>query len=287
MSIWSAYRLVLQLKSPLHVGQFKIGNLQRTRPYVPAKTLWGALTARLTRDDPHSNGDYQAMGKRVNDELAFSYFYPARDCDGKETLYPNYTKQGLCYGPNEMSPDEFAWHLLSSYASTAVDARRTAAAEGSLHETDFLSPYDNETGKPVYLVGYVFEQEGKDSPPWRDMLDRLQLGGERRYGWGRISQCKLNGLFTDEIKLFGRYSLDLRGEHLRLDVPKNELLLAHTMTEGVPARGQIEPLVGRETPAEGKFGAQISSDVKICWTPGSRLEEGRRLVIGKYGLLRS
>ena len=275
---WSAYRFVLRLRSPLHVGHLAVGNLQRTRHYVPGKTLWGALVARLTRDFPDSNGDYQAMGECVNRELAFSYFYPALDPD--QPLYPAYTTKGLHYGPNEMPPDEFAWHLLASYASTAVDARRTAATEGSLHETEFINPHTRETGEPVYLVGYVFEQEGTDRLPWREVLDRLQLGGERRYGWGRVS---LEGESRQAEDLFG-YALDLAGERPVVTVKSGQPLLTHTVTEGIPARGQIEPLVGRETRAEGKFGEFFRPQVEICWMPGSRLEEGRQLVIGKYGV---
>ncbi|HED04512.1 MAG TPA: hypothetical protein ENI60_07080 [Candidatus Fraserbacteria bacterium] len=276
---WTAYRIVLRLKSPLHVGQLTIGNLQRTRPYVPGKTLWGALTARLTRDDLNSNGDYQAMGERVNDELAFSYFYPALNDDGKEALYPDYTEKGLCYGPKGMSPDEFAWHLLSSYASTAVDARRTAAKEGSLHETEFISPYDNEAGDPVYLVGYVFEQVGSVLP-WKEALNCLQLGGERKYGWGRIS---LSGEPQQADGLFG-YSFDLAGERPVIMVEAGKPLLAHTVAEGVSARGQIEPLVGRETRTEEEFGEFFQPQVQICWAPGSVTTRETLVAIGPYGI---
>ena len=43
---WRAYKIVLRLRSPLHIGRGKVGNLQRTRPYVAGRNLWGALTAR-------------------------------------------------------------------------------------------------------------------------------------------------------------------------------------------------------------------------------------------------
>ncbi|MFQ5793574.1 MAG: hypothetical protein ACE5JP_00810 [Candidatus Bipolaricaulia bacterium] len=280
---WTAYRVVLRLRSPLHIGHLKVGNLQRTRHYVPGKTLWGALTARLTREQGRT--DYTgkgSVGEQVHNELAFSYFYPAIDID--KPLYPNYTDEGLCYGPDEITSDEFEWRLLNSYAATALAAQRASAEEGSLHETEFISPYlrseNNEEPKPVYLVGYVFE--GEDcSLDWKKALDRLQLGGERKYGWGRVCPT---GQPTPANKLFG-YELDeLSGERPVVTVQKNAPLLAHTNANDVKASGQIEPLIGRETKRGSEFGRQLSEEPQICWIPGSHVHEQTRLTIRWDGL---
>ncbi len=279
---WTAYRIVFRLISPLHVGWIKVGNLQRTRLYVPAKTVWGALTARLTRDVPAFGGDYQTVGARVREELAFSYLFPA--LDPQKPLYPHFTEQGLQYGEQEMEPDEFAWRLLSSYASTAIDAGRDAAEEGSLHETEFLSPYDREMKEPVYLTGYVFEREGCKLP-WKNVLNRLQLGGERRYGWGRIACYKIGDPIQGKIDIFHKYPVDLGEDEIKVDVPEKASLLAHTVTDkNMPVIGQIEPVVGRETSHTNRFGAYISTDVKICWVPGSVVENECRLIIRPDGL---
>ena len=61
------------------IGAAKLGNLQVTQPYVRAKTIWGGLTARLTLDNAECAGDYPTVGRRVNKELAFSYFFPTTD----------------------------------------------------------------------------------------------------------------------------------------------------------------------------------------------------------------
>lgn len=276
---WTAYRVVFRLMSPLHIGYLKIGNVQRTRPYVMAKALWGALTARLTRDCPELGSDYQVVGQCVREQLAFSYFYPALECD--RPLYPDYTLEGLRYGPEQMEPEEFAWCLIASYASTALDAQRASAEEGSLHEVEFVSPWvrakEKDCSKPVYLVGYIFERQGCELR-WREVLDRLQLGGERKYGWGRVckqEEPKVEGTF------FG-YELDLNGFRPRVKIKKCQPLLAHGVLDGLAAKGQIEPLVGRETENGGKFGAHLSR-ARICWVPGSRLIEERVLSIGDYG----
>ena len=53
---WRAFEVVLRLRSPMHIGCGKVGNLQRTRPYVTGRVLWGALTMRLTRDAAQGRG---------------------------------------------------------------------------------------------------------------------------------------------------------------------------------------------------------------------------------------
>jgi len=60
-----------------------------------------------------------------------------------------------------------------------------AAAERMLYEVEFLSPRTLDTGESVFLKGYVFERDGC-SLKWKSTLKRLQLGGERGYGWGSV-----------------------------------------------------------------------------------------------------
>jgi hypothetical protein len=47
---WIGYRVVFRLRSPLHIGWRKAGNVQVTRPYLTGRSFWGALTERLVRD---------------------------------------------------------------------------------------------------------------------------------------------------------------------------------------------------------------------------------------------
>jgi len=44
--------------------------------------------------------------------------------------------------------------------------------------------------------------------------------------------------------------------------------------DGVNAQGQLEPLVGRETPSTNsqQFGQTLTT-AKICWSPGARLQD--------------
>ena len=65
-----------------------------------------------------------------------------------------------------------------------MNATNNAAEESSLHETEFIAPQTRD-GDPVYLLGYVFVQEGCKLLG-ENALDKLQFGGERGYGWGRV-----------------------------------------------------------------------------------------------------
>jgi len=205
---WTAYQVSFRLLTPLHIGWRKLGNLQQTRPYVTGRSLWGALTARLTRE--LGRRDYPDIGKGVNQQLAFTYFYPSIQLDGS-LLWP---------WPDQW--DEFAWTFLGSYASTALENAHNVEA-GSLHETEFIAPYTRE-GEPTYLVGYIFENDNlkldRQSPlvNWQSVLEKLQFGGERSYGWGRVELegCKV----VTDGKCFD-YDLQLNGDRPLLKAPRD------------------------------------------------------------------
>ena len=269
--IWTACKIVLRLLTPLHVGAGQLGNVQRTRPYVTGKALWGALTARLTRDYSDLGGNYVTVGQRVNEELAFSYFYPA-------------VGETVDLWPWGEAADEFAWRYLGAYAGTALDYGRNAAEEGSLHETEFIAPVTRD-GQPVCLVGYVFERQDC-SLPWRDVLSRLQLGGERTYGWGRvrveptsITIMPADGLF------FGLYAAQLAGERPTLHLTGGSPLLAHARAgeNAVAAEGRLTPLVGRETSAADRHGHDVAF-VGVYWEPGSAVTADATFAIGHHGI---
>jgi len=267
---WTAYRIFLRLLTPVHIGAAKLGNLQTTRPYIHGKALWGGLTARLARDNPALNGDYAGVGRRVNEELAFSYFYPATGDEVDLWPWDDF--------------DRYAWHYLGSYASTALNYSQFSAEEGSLHETEFIAPATRD-GRPVFFVGYVCEREGC-SLPWQAALTRLQLGGERTYGWGRLALSAITPATAD---FFGRWELDLHGDRPGARLDAGGHLLAHTLADGAGAarvRGRLAPLVGRETTDAAAHGRNLSRAL-ICWEPGSVVEAGAAFAIGPNGIWRA
>lgn len=259
---WTPYLVSLCVLSPIHIGWKKIGNLQQTRPYVTGKTLWGALTARLVRDQESNN--YQEIGNEVDEELRFTYLYPTTD-PSKVVVWP------------WDNSNKFSWMYLGSYASAALKER--IAEKGMLHETEYISPKTRD-GRQVYLVGYVIEKNGCGLA-WEEALKRIQVGGERGYGWGRI---KLIDKQEKSDSFFNNYFFDGTRDTPRITVQKDKPILAHTMVNEITCNGTIEPLVGRETDAHSGFGGVISK-AAICWVPGSCVKEKTTFRISYRGIL--
>lgn len=270
---WTVYKVTLRLLTPLHVGAGQVGNVQRTRPYLTGKTLWGALTARLTRDFPDLGGDYGVVGRQANDGLAFTYFYPTVESEA-EIKWP--------WGKTS---DEFAWRYLNTYASTALDYSHNSAEDGSLHEVEFIAPKTRD-GAQVYLAGYIFERAGC-TLKWRDVLPRLQLGGERTYGWGRVAEMPVE-LAVGTI--FGQWDVVLDSDRPGLRAVNPASLLAHTLAHGPHAlnnvNGAIEPLVGRETRHAHEHGKELAH-AQVCWAPGACVAADTRVSITDNGLWRA
>jgi hypothetical protein len=280
-----------------------VGNIQRTRAYLPGKNLWAALTARLTRGGQAGEfplpvaACYEAVGEAVRRNLAFSYFYLLTLGEGV-AFYPRLTKAGLVYGPKRLDEREFQWRFLSSYASTALDYQAKAAEEGSLHEVEYLSPHVRNNGEPVFLTGYIIEHDDSPRLPWRQVLDRLQVGGEQGYGWGRLKRVGEGAPqpLPPGEKLFDLYTIvpDVWPPQLSLDeeapllahalaVEFKEDNLVHYPLEGL--EGPLEPLVGREWDNRGRTGAgRLVSPARICYVPGSIVAPGTCIQIGPYGI---
>ena len=264
---WIANRVTFRLLSPMHIGWRKLGNLQQTRPYVTGRSLWGALTARLTRE--HRSKDYEGMGKKVDEQLAFTYFYPStsKDTDAVELW------------PWEDDWDKFAWAFLGSYASTALENGRSAEA-GSLHETEFIAPYTRDE-EPVYLVGYIFEREDCQLD-WQSALNKLQLGGERSYGWGRVGLEKPYDEIKDNI-CFG-YELDCNGDHPKIKVLKDRELLAHTDAENVDGTGTMSHFLAERLKTALDLGkASLSTKYVGCRVVRFRRKKPFKFWIREYG----
>lgn len=263
--MWKAHQVVFELLSPLHVGHRKIGNLADTRCYLPGRAIWGALTSRLTRDG--GGHDYAEIGKRVQEELAWSYFFASTDPDNV-SLWP--------WGKDRQ---EFEWLYLSSFASTALEDGHTAD-EGALHEVEYIAPHAR-SGVPVYLTGYLFERNGS-MLNWREALDRFQVGGERSYGWGRLRPIKITPF---QGSCFGIYATNTNTDRPVIEVPGDQTLAAHAVaSDADDHEGAVEPLVGRETDTRtAGFGA-LHSFAVVCWVPGTRALKDRRYQIGQYGI---
>ncbi len=282
---WQTYQVVFRLRTPTHIGWGKVGNLQRTRPYVTGRVMWGALTMRLTRNAAGAHGlapdaaAYQRMGAAVHQALGTTYFYPATEAQGTYQIA----------WPWE-HPQRFRYRFLSSYSSTALSYPQQSAATGMLHEVEFLTPQTLDSGEPVFLVGYVFVADG-GGLNWQAACQRLQVGGERGYGWGDLElvccQPADEELFAGRVRFNGegeRPILYLRAAH---DTPGS--LLAHTYAHNLAASGEIEPLVGREwrsNNARYRYAGQHVSLAGICFAPGSTVDQPLTVVVEPAGMWR-
>jgi hypothetical protein len=282
---WQAYQVVLRLRSPLHIGHSKVGNLQRTRPYVTGRGLWGALTMRLTRDAYLGHGpatdsqQYHQFGDQVHSLLAFTYFYPAQ----KSNTHDGYSVQW----PWE-NESAFRRRFLSSHSGTALSYPAQSATEGTLHEVEFISPLTLDTGEPVFLMGYMFEKEG-NALKWQEAFQRFQLGGERGYGWGDLELIGIQ-VATDQHLFGSSATFDGGGDQMRIHLPKDGRLLAHVVAEGLHVAGNVEPLVGREWQSNqprNRYAGQHVGFSEVCFTPGSIAYDDLNLVVDRFGVWRA
>jgi hypothetical protein len=264
---WIHYRIALRLRSPLHIGWRKAGNLQQTRKYVTGKVFWAALTARLTQDmGIDKKRDHAEIGKKINENFRFGYFYPALpDSGGNDESLIN---------PKECFPwntRNFDYLFLDSYASTAV-SRIDTSDKGTLHEVEFISPVSRK-GDPVYLVGSVWTKDPLDEElgSWRDSLNYLKLGGERGYGWGQISPCSKPVI------------LEKVGE-IRIKIDEGESVLAHVDASNIEDEliGTIEPLVGWERDTKGSW--KLTRNVRLAYVPGSTARCTLAFAVDRFGI---
>ena len=282
---WRTHEVVFRLRSPLHIGFSTIGNLRRTRPCVIGRTIWGALTMRITRNrtavgSANDSRAYREVGQRIHDSLAFTYFFPAlKNGDGYAVQWPWENKQS------------FRHRLIRGFAGTTQNPFGQSAEEGSLREVEFLSPHAADTGEPVFLRGYVFEKNG-DVPDWRGALNRLQLGGDRGYGWGDVRLAEPVRERTDGSLFDGAATVRLDRDRPVVELAENGRLLAHARADGLPASGEVEPLVGREWQSDHqnpryRHAGQHVDFSGIRFAPGGTVKAATEFEIERFGLWRA
>jgi hypothetical protein len=269
---WQAYRWVWRLESPLHIGLSPAGFLNRTRLYIPARTMWGALTAVLARRNASGAWpDYQGIGDALKEQARFSYLYPAEQVGGEwHPWLPRYEEKGLCWqrqnSEEKLSDRSFRQRLLSTHPGTAIDPASDTAAEGTLRETEYIMPRWRHTDAPLAFVGYLFLRDGKD-PYGLKAVEEIWVGGESRYGFGRLSRVQLEESVSD---CFG-ISLTFGDEAPILLEP--EFVWAHVpLDDGGAEAGAWEIVLGWDQNA-------LRSEVpcSLCWTPGSRAKKEKGL----------
>jgi hypothetical protein len=271
---WTLYRWVWQLEAPLAIGMPPAGSLNRCRLYVPARALWGALSATLAQQQQYAAGsqDYRTVGDQIRREIRLTYLYPAEQGDGEWRAWlPRYQEaKGLIWrreddvnGNSSAADRELRGRLLVTRPSTAIAPASDTAAEGSLRETECLSPYwrdGGSAGRPVGLAGYYWICAESTLRERLAGIDTLFLGGDTRYGLGRIRRIAV----MPAAAVFGDMTmLTASAPHVKTD-----RLLAHGHPPDQAITGQCELLSGWDrTAREGKDLTSLTP--KPVWTPGS------------------
>jgi len=299
---WMVFKWTFRLKSPLYVGFHKVMHFYRTRPYVPGKPLWGALTAKLT--PLLGLNDYQKVGEFLKKAIRPGYLYSYIESNEKSELYyPKYTEKGLMYGL--LSKYEFEKRFISSMASTAIEAQSLTAEDGMLHEVEFISPYTIDDGKPVFMSGFIWVREfseneislsikdkiiitckGKEIEFESQLANRLQLGGERKYGFGLVELHKITEVKDSKFNLLPGEWKEENGE-VCISLKRGNPVWAHVhYFENLKIKGDIELLVGREWDPDKGAGQKPPKSSDLCWSPGSILCEDKTFKVDEFGIWR-
>jgi len=285
---WEAYVLTYRAMTPIALGAYRFGFIQRTRYYAPGWTLWGAITAQLTRAIfPKATGKtYQEVGSFVRKNLPTSWAYILTD---EKPACPQYEEGQLCYG--SLSAAEFEARFLASCGQTAVAPGSLTAHSGTLHETEALAAYERD-GKPVRWQFTLYMRKPWTNPPRCphdlteerivESLKYLSIGGDRRYGLGRLQQEE-----APVLQEAGERDRPVPSEWH----PKSRVLRAHMPFEDVPGemvQGRLEAIPWRwwQNKPGGAWGPGQKREVRCLYTPGSKIKEGLagHPVVGEYGI---
>jgi hypothetical protein len=268
---WQLCRWAWRLEGPLFVGISPAGALNRCRLYVPSRAIWGAITAELARIEGDRDQEYLQVGDELRKNARFSYLYPA-ELVGKEGLawLPEYREgDGLVWvreghANGAVADRRFRRLLLWTRTATAIDPNTDSALEGSLRETECVQPHwrrdDEFPASPVGMVGYVFLRDGKNLDKQLSALSTLFVGGDTRYGLGRMERVAM----VPAAKFFGA-TVALDDGEPRIVTKRT---LGHALApNGPPMRGQQEAIGGWDMTGQQQS-RRISGPV---WTPGSQI----------------
>jgi hypothetical protein len=252
------------------------GALNRCRSYVPARVMWGAVTAEVSRlEAGNSFPHYMDTGEKIADNCRFTYLYPAEKIGGDYLAWlPKFEmRRGLVWQRQDGAETEldrkFKRTLLGARAGTAITPETDSASEGTLRETECINPWWRETRKtggepkPVYLLGYVFLKKNSVQQKLRDIV-ALHIGGDVKYGFGRIRRVEWEAYNNQDI--FGkRYQL-----HNENPVIESKIVLGHAFVE---ENSEPVNILGMKELLGGWDHGELWNCSRSAWAPGSLSQE--------------
>lgn len=276
---WTLHRWTWVLEGPLFVGHVPAGALNRCRIYIPARAVWGAVTAEAARLAAQASPAYKDVGESLRDNARFTYLYPAQRSGRNWVAWlPRFGEDGLCWEREDrigelIADRAFRRRLLSTRPGTAIDPASDSAADGSLRETECVCDRwrgESVAAGRVAYVGYVFTRSD-EALQHVERPKRLFIGGDTRYGLGSL---RVDGM-ERASKLFGS-SVDLsepepesESKHYSSPSLSAPRTLAHASAEVEDCAGGLkgsrEEVTGRDHVKAQKLGS-------LLWTPGSVFE---------------
>ncbi|MCS7063654.1 MAG: hypothetical protein NZM04_06375 [Methylacidiphilales bacterium] len=281
---WQLYRWTWQLQSPLYIGSLPAGPINRTRLYLPASTLRGAITSQLLTPSPTHN-PYRHLGFHILRHTRLTYLYPSIHYHGEWLAFlPRYAEpdnpshsHGLTWTlerhPQISIPHlHFRSLLLTTIPSTAIDPLSDTAQEATLRSIEAISPHI-----PLFkhsrlaLTGYLLIPP--DDPITQKILDLhvLHIGGDRRYGLGILHRTECRPIHDPSPTLFHHTAtIDLTTPHPTLTTTH---LLAHTRlpTDLQPPQPfPYRPYGALEALARWSYQRALRRRPPL-WTPGTLL----------------
>ena len=281
---WNLFRWIWQLEAPLFVGMPPAGTLNRCRLYVPARVLWGAVTAEISRArDGDKFPDYGKLGWEIALNCRFTYLYPAEKINGNYLAWlPEFEQpRGLSWlrqDGREITDHEFRRRLLDARPGTAIEPETDSASEDTLRETECISPWwrylsgYGEKHSRVFLLGHVFLRKNG----FRRQIENIEtlfVGGDTRYGLGKISRVGWRELSGDST-VFGKPA------HLDKEDPQihSNIVWGHALEssqDSLRISGTKELL--------GGWDQGIQWQGSLAWIPGSYSEDELTWSIDNYG----
>jgi hypothetical protein len=273
---WTAYKLVFEAMSDITIGADKLGFVQRTRYYIPARNLWGCVTESLTQQKhpTPTAQNYQDVGVSVAKSCKFSYLFLT---DDGTVVMPWCVSESN--GIHGIDPDKFERLYVSSRPRTAVGPLASVVDDASLFEFEFLRRCNND-GSSLYWTGYLWVKESTEITvaELRAVLSHIQIGGERRYGFGhlvlRSFEALVNRTEDSYTDVFGsKVFCNDQGPCIELE--EKRPLPAHLSVAGlnVEMSGACELLMGRvwtQTNSHSGPGRHVvPTGLGLCWIPGS------------------
>ena len=279
---WVCYRAVFAAEAPVHIGWHSLGLIERTRYYIPARAMWGAVVAAMAPRMYGASGVpgmYEEMKREVNESVRFTCFFAAGGADA-EMWRPQYGEDGLRYG--SLPAADFESRFVFSQTSAALNPVTFSALDGALHESEYLWFTDRAgTRGALHFAGYLIFRDSL-AAALRGALERVSIGAERNYGWGRLKLVS----FDKTSRLFGEFELvsGSGGEPL-IESKPDAFLPAHLAYRvGEPdLLGDLEMVGGRDWVGDGS--GRGLPELTLCWAPGSRVTKGgARFEIGERGV---